>query len=254
MPKIKKKFKNKFTTVSNDFLSDRELKLKERGMLITMLSLPDDWNYSHMGLAAILPESPKTVNNILRELERKGYLVRRRIRDDKRFTDIEYIFSDSKLNIDELELDGRNEHVAFEHEENEHVPFEHVQSDRQLNTNKENNKELNINKESLESDFMYIKTLHDMINGFYEVEGMILNCKQTSDLNQLVKEVCSGEISSSKADLIKYVRRLYDEGFKDSKGQPIKSLYGYVRMNFLLKTRDDKIGEDLLKRDGFGYY
>ena len=53
MGKIKvEKIKN-FTIMSNYHLRDKNLSNKARGLLSTILSLPDDWNYTVEGLASI---------------------------------------------------------------------------------------------------------------------------------------------------------------------------------------------------------
>ena len=40
-----------FTVMSNHHLRDKRLTLKAKGLLSMMLSLPEDWNYSTLGLA-----------------------------------------------------------------------------------------------------------------------------------------------------------------------------------------------------------
>lgn len=42
--------KGKFTVVDNYALRDENLSLKSRGLLVTMLSLPDNWQFSENGL------------------------------------------------------------------------------------------------------------------------------------------------------------------------------------------------------------
>ena len=45
-----------YTVMSNHHLKNRGLTLKSKGLLSMMLSLPDEWNYSTRGLAAICKE------------------------------------------------------------------------------------------------------------------------------------------------------------------------------------------------------
>ena len=44
-----------FTVMSNHHLRDKRLTLKAKGLLSMMLSLPEDWNYSTLGLGRHLP-------------------------------------------------------------------------------------------------------------------------------------------------------------------------------------------------------
>ena len=97
MPRIKRIIPKGFTTVSNDCLRDVELSMAARGLLATMLSLPDGWNMSGRGLTAILPDGRDKVFSTLKTLEEKGYLKREPIRENGRFVDTEYQFCDSPI-------------------------------------------------------------------------------------------------------------------------------------------------------------
>ena len=46
-----------YTVMSNHHLRNKELTLKAKGLLSQMLSLPEDWDYTLKGLAAINRES-----------------------------------------------------------------------------------------------------------------------------------------------------------------------------------------------------
>ena len=78
--------------MSNYHLRDPNLSNKARGLLSTMLSLPDNWDYTTRGLARICKDGVDGITAQLKELEQYGYLVRHRIRDSNgRITDMEYI-------------------------------------------------------------------------------------------------------------------------------------------------------------------
>ena len=81
-----------YTTMSNYHLRDPCLSNKARGLLSTMLSLPEKWDYTTRGLAAICKDGVDGITAQLKELEQCGYLVRHRIRDaNGRIADMEYI-------------------------------------------------------------------------------------------------------------------------------------------------------------------
>lgn len=46
MPKLVKKMSRDFTIINNKILRDTRLGSSERGLLVTMLSLPDGWSFS----------------------------------------------------------------------------------------------------------------------------------------------------------------------------------------------------------------
>ena len=81
-----------YTVMSNYHLKDTTLSLKAKGLLSMFLSFPDDWNYSTRGLAAICKEGVEAIGNTIKELEKAGYIVRRKLRGSNgRITDTEYV-------------------------------------------------------------------------------------------------------------------------------------------------------------------
>ena len=78
--------------MSNYHLRDPNLSNKARGLLSTMLSLPESWDYTTRGLAKICKDGVDGITAQLKELEQYGYLIRRRIRDSGgRIVDMEYV-------------------------------------------------------------------------------------------------------------------------------------------------------------------
>ena len=57
-------------------MRDENLGLTERGLLITLLSLPDGWNLSVAGLTHILPDGKDKVAKSLNILIKTGYVTR----------------------------------------------------------------------------------------------------------------------------------------------------------------------------------
>lgn len=123
--------KHKFTVVDNYALRDENLSLKSRGLLVSMLSLPDDWTFSENGLMEIFPKDGQTsIRSGLKELEQQGYLVRNRTRDEHgRISKVEWIIYDKP------------------HFENHNLVNHSLENRPQLNTN-ELNTELSNTKES----------------------------------------------------------------------------------------------------------
>lgn len=74
---------NNYTVMCNHHLQNEHLSLKAMGLMSKLLSLPDDWNYSVRGIAAICKDGYESVRTAFLELEKEGYIVRRRIRDQQ---------------------------------------------------------------------------------------------------------------------------------------------------------------------------
>ena len=72
-----------YTVMSNHHLRNKELTLKAKGLLSQMLSLPEDWDYTLAGLSFINREKIDAIREAVKELERAGYIVRSRERDEK---------------------------------------------------------------------------------------------------------------------------------------------------------------------------
>ena len=71
---------NDYTVMANHHLRNRKLSLKAKGLQSLMLSLPEEWDYSLKGLAAICKDGVDSISSTLRELEEAGYVSRKSIR------------------------------------------------------------------------------------------------------------------------------------------------------------------------------
>lgn len=67
-----------FTQVANDSIEDRRLSFKALGLLTYLLSKPDGWDSNYRHLATTHADGAEATRSGLRELERAGYLVRRK--------------------------------------------------------------------------------------------------------------------------------------------------------------------------------
>lgn len=65
-----------FTVMSNHHLRNKELSAKAKGILSTMLSLPEEWDYSAEGLAKLFSDGLSSIKSGLQELEKHRYLIR----------------------------------------------------------------------------------------------------------------------------------------------------------------------------------
>ena len=72
-----------FTVMSNHHLRNKELSLKAKGLLTLMLSLPEDWDYSVLGLAGLSKDGKDAVMSALNELSTSGYVVVETNRNDR---------------------------------------------------------------------------------------------------------------------------------------------------------------------------
>ena len=130
-----------YTVMSNHHLRNTELSLKAKGLLSLMLSLPENWDYTTKGLAAICKDGIDSISSCIRELEKHGYIIRERMRNEKgQLTTIEYtILEQPKSAPLEREKPIRENPVLDIPAQAEPIQ----ENTAQLNTNKSNKKELN---------------------------------------------------------------------------------------------------------------
>ena len=94
-----------YTVMSNHHLRNRDLTLKAKGLLSQMLSLPEDWDYTLAGLSHINRESIDAIREAVRELEKAGYIVRSRERDERgRLRGAEYVIFEQPQTQPALDL------------------------------------------------------------------------------------------------------------------------------------------------------
>lgn len=81
-----------YTVMSNHHLKNKNLTLKAKGLMCVLLSLPDNWVHTLSGLSQISVEGVDAIRMAVHELEREGYVVRSRIRNEKgHLSEMEYV-------------------------------------------------------------------------------------------------------------------------------------------------------------------
>ena len=127
--KLQRIFREKsksFTVINNEIVKDRELSTKAKGLMLIVMSLPPDWDFSINGLTSIVKEGKRFVYAAINELREHGYVTREQVREEGKIAAWAYTFYEQVNNKEKLEkLDAQNVDV-------ENVD---VQNSPQLNTN-----------------------------------------------------------------------------------------------------------------------
>lgn len=138
-----KKDKN-YSVISNCLLRDKDISLKAKGLLCVMLSLPDKWEFSIAGLAAISHEGETSIRSTLKELEQNRYLERGKVKDEKnKVIGWDYIVYEKKFDEkDRVYKDESNRVYANKKKKEPHdgspvVGNNHVENQMQLSTDEE---------------------------------------------------------------------------------------------------------------------
>jgi hypothetical protein len=90
-----------YSVIDNGIFRDKDLSLAEVGLLCTVLSLPENWDFKVSGLQNILKESTPTIRRIIKSLIDHGYCKLERLVDDKtkKVTKWEYTFFEVKYGV-----------------------------------------------------------------------------------------------------------------------------------------------------------
>ena len=72
---VKSEAPGQFFVVGMDVAKDQKLSLTERGMLLTLLSLPPDWDFTVEGVSKILPDGRDRIRTAMNNLKKYGYVM-----------------------------------------------------------------------------------------------------------------------------------------------------------------------------------
>lgn len=78
---FKTKHKTDFTIIPNKTINDSDLSLRSKGLLLYLLSKPDNWNVNLVQLSTVCNEGKSAIRTSLNELIDKGYINREQLRD-----------------------------------------------------------------------------------------------------------------------------------------------------------------------------
>lgn len=79
---LKNKTQGNFVMISRNITKNKKLGITERGLLLTLLSLYDGWNFSIEGICTILPDGKDKVTRSLNKLIELGYITKEQARDE----------------------------------------------------------------------------------------------------------------------------------------------------------------------------
>lgn len=134
MPVLKNKTQGNYVNVYKGIVMDRSLNLKDREMLLTLLSLPDNWDFTVAGLRKILPDGKSAIYNSLDSLQNAGYLTKEQTRGEHG------VFAENIIKVHETPHPPFSEKRVSDNR----LPEKRVPGNRaQLNNNRLNTQELN---------------------------------------------------------------------------------------------------------------
>ena len=79
----KEEHKNNYTCITNDILQRKDMSMQAKGLLVYLLSLPEDWEIHKSEVWKHFSNGRDAVYRAFEELERKGYIQVKKFRDEK---------------------------------------------------------------------------------------------------------------------------------------------------------------------------
>ncbi|MBO7712755.1 MAG: DnaD domain protein [Methanobrevibacter sp.] len=230
--------KNKnYTTIDNNIFKNKDMSYKTTGLLCTMLSLPEDWDFNISGLVSLKSDKDTVVRTALKELEELGYLTRTKVRSKNgTFVDWQYDIYEEPL-VEKPQLEKP-----------------HVENQTQLNTNKLNTKELNNTTTNTIFDLLeengfqiaplhyeIIKTWKDTELTRYAIKKAVLNNKFNINYIQKI-------LNSYEKENIKTVQQAVesDEAFESRRNNYYKNKYSIRESQ---RDRERRLMEEYLNEE-----
>jgi hypothetical protein len=112
MFRIKREKQDNYTIVPNEIVRNPKISLKTKGLYMTIMSLPENWDFTVQGMKAILKENETAIYTAIKELMEHGYCIRRFLYENGKRSGIEYLFFEyqnlENLNLENLNLENLN--------------------------------------------------------------------------------------------------------------------------------------------------
>ena len=143
MKRIRVEKSKNFTTINNEFIFNKNLSLKAKGLLCHLLALPNDWKLYVEEVEKWHTDGKAAIYSAFKELTSNGYMKREQIRDKGKIVSWDYIVFEKPL-------------TDFQEIENLDIEKLDVENQPLLNTNntKDLNK-LNTNNTKTERDYPF---------------------------------------------------------------------------------------------------
>ena len=104
MKLIRVKKDNNFTTINNEFIFNKNLSLKAKGLLCHILALPNDWTLYVEEVGKWHKDGKDAIYSAFKELSTNGYMKREQIRQNGKFKGYDYIVFE-KPNMDKPNME-----------------------------------------------------------------------------------------------------------------------------------------------------
>lgn len=174
MPVLKNKTQGNYVNVYKGIAMNPALSLRDRGMMLTLLSLPDNWDFTTAGLRKILPDGKHSIKSSIDSLQEFGYLSKQQSRGEGG------VFGENVIEVYET---PQSPFSIFPVSDNPASVKPVAEKQPQLNNKKLTNNESNNKRLNNQSINQKIET-----DGIDEMEAYIDIVKENIDYEYLLKD------------------------------------------------------------------
>lgn len=203
-----------FVTVHKDFIHDNNISWKAKGILLYLLSRPDNWQIYETELTKHTSDGRDSLRTGIKELEEVGYIKRKRKRDNKgQFKEYEYMVFEHSNHIG-------NSHVGESQLGNSHV------GESNTTNNKGTNNDLTNNDSRV--NFIPYKEIIEILNN---ETGKRFSYKSKANQKLIKARINEGY---TKEDFIKVIKT------KTTEWKDLDNMKGYLQPSTLFGNKFDK--------------
>ena len=112
MKRIRVEKSKNFTTINNEFIFNKDLSLKAKGLLCHLLALPNDWKLYVEEVEKWSTDGKSAIYSAFKELTSNGYMKREQIREKGKIVSWDYIVFE-KPHTDFQEIENQNVEIHY---------------------------------------------------------------------------------------------------------------------------------------------
>ena len=233
---------NNYSVISNCLLRDKDISLKAKGLLCVMLSLPDKWEFSIAGLAAISHEGETSIRSTLKELEQNRYLERGKVKDEKnKVIGWDYIVYEKKFDEKDRVYKDEANRVYADKKKNEPDDGSPVVG----NNHVENQRQLSKDEKSTQQESTYISQQTDSSESDAPIPAESVRNEKTKSLWDISREITGNDTFTFPYQPTSDSEEKSAAGIVKKKPL-VKNLTDMDRVTLFSKVCDMAIGNEIL--------
>ncbi|MDS3951563.1 DnaD domain protein [Staphylococcus epidermidis] len=223
-----------FVTVHKNFIHDDNLSWKAKGILLYLLSRPDDWKIYESELVRHSTDGLSGLKTGIKELEKVGYIQRTRKRDDKgRLKEYEYAVYENPNHI-------RFSNVGKTYIGKTYVGESHTTNNNSTNNDLTNNKNTNNVTDETSKSFQYISNNLEIIQSPLKAQQLEEAIKDFKD-NKLEIVTVATDYCRENSKGVNYLIKVLENWNKDGVNTKEKAISK-------IKPRNNKEDDYLAKK------